>query len=88
MDDTDAGSESTVKRLVRRYGALLHYSGLCDCLSSGRSQMSCISGQKNSQMGQGLGPRSPYRVVRGSIDQGRFTGTRKIDLGRSSEVHL
>ena len=50
--------------------------------------MSCIASQKNSQTGQGLVPRSPYRVVRGSIDQVRFTATRKIDLGRSSEVHL
>ena len=49
--------------------------------------MSCISSQKNGKMVQGLGPRSPYLVVRGSIDQIRFTGTRKIDLGRSSEVH-
>ena len=69
---------------------MAHYSNpdLCNCLSSARSQMGCISCQKNSQKGQGLGPRSTYRVVRGNIDEVRFTGTRKIDLGRSSEVHL
>ena len=50
--------------------------------------MSRISSQKNSQTGQGLGPRSPYRAVRVSIDQDRFTETRKIDLCRSNEVHL
>ena len=50
--------------------------------------MSRILSQKDSQMGQGLRPRSQYRVVWGSIDQIRFNGTRQIDLGRSSEVHL
>ena len=88
MDDTCAGSERPVKGLVRRYGSLLHYPGLCDCLNSARSQMNCTSSQKNSQTGQGLGPRSSYRVVRGSIDQVRYTGTRKINLGRSSEAYL
>ena len=48
--------------------------------------MICTSSQKNSQTGQGLGPGSPYPVVRGSIDQVRFTGTRKIYLGRSREI--
>ena len=42
--------------------------------------MSCISSQKNSQTGQGLRPRSPYRVVRGSIDQVRFTGPGRSTL--------
>ena len=50
--------------------------------------MSCISSKMNSQMGQGLGPRSPYRVVWGSMDQVRFAGTRKIELGRSVEVQF
>ena len=50
--------------------------------------MSCSLSQMNSLTGQGLGPNSLYRVVRGSIDQVSFAGTRKIELRRSSEVHF
>ena len=50
--------------------------------------MSRISIQMNSLTSQGLGPRIAYRVVRDSMNQVRFTGTRKIELGRSSEVHF
>ena len=50
--------------------------------------MSCISSQMNSRTFQGFGPRSPYHAFRGSMDQARFVVTRKIELGRSSEVHL
>ena len=70
--------------LVRRYGSLLHYPELCDCLSSARSHVSCISSQKNSQTGQGLRPRSPYRVVRAVLIK---SGLLDQEVGRSSEVH-
>ena len=50
--------------------------------------MRCISSRMNSLPGQAFGPRSPYRVVRGSMDQVRFAGTRKIELGRLSKIHF
>ena len=57
-------------------------------LFSAGDSMSCILSQMNSMTGQGLGPKSQYRVVRGSMDQVSFAGTRKIELRRSSEVHF
>ena len=50
--------------------------------------MGYILSQMNSQTGQVLRPRSPYRVVRGSVDQVGFAGTLKIELGRPSEVRF
>ena len=76
------------RALVRRQDPLLRCPGLCGCLSSDGGQVRCISSRMNSPPGQAFGPRSPYRVARGSMDQVRFTGTRKIELGRLSEVHF
>ena len=45
--------------------------------------MSCISSKLNSMMGQDLGLRSLYRVVRSSMNQVRLAGIRKIELNRS-----
>ena len=50
--------------------------------------MSCISSQMNSLTVQGLGSRSTNRVFQGSMDRARFAWTRKIELGRSSELHF
>ena len=49
--------------------------------------MSFISSQMNSRTFQAFGLMSPYHAFRGSMNQVRFVLTRKIELGRSSEVH-
>ena len=50
--------------------------------------MSCISSQMNRMMGQGSELRSTSRVVKRSMDRVRFVRTRKIELGRASDVHF
>ena len=48
--------------------------------------MSCTSSQINILMGQGFGPRSTNHVGQSSSDRVRPAPTRKIELGRSSEI--
>ena len=76
-----------LKGFGKRVGSITPLSWFMRLFSAG-GQMSCILGQINSLTGPGLWPRSPYRVVRGSMDEVRFAGTRKIELVRSSEVHF
>ena len=80
------GMRRRLKDLGKAIGSITPLSWFVRLLSAG-GQMSCILSQMNSLTGQGLGPNSLHRVVRGSIDQVSFAGTRKIELRRSSEVH-
>ena len=81
------GMRGRLKGLGKTIGSITPLSWFVRLLSAG-GQMSCILSQMNSLTGQGLGLKSQYRVVRGSMDQVSFAGTRKIELRRSSEVHF
>ena len=41
-----------------------------------------------SLLGQDPGTRSPHRMVRGSMVEVRFVGTKRIELSRCSEVNF
>ena len=88
MDGTMAGSEGRFKDFGWLTEFITPLSWFMRLLGLAGGQMSCISSQMNSLTGQGLGLRNANHVFQGSVDRVRFARTRKIEVGKSSEIHF